>query len=381
MTRALRPDTLLVHAGAIHPERAVVTPVFRSANFLQADDEDHAGVRYARLSNTPNHLVLGERLAAVEGAEAALVTGSGMAAISAALLSNLGAGDHLLCSSDLYGGTATLIHQELRRLGVEASAVDTTRSAGWAAALRPNTRVFYLETASNPLLHVADMEAAVAFCRAHALVCVVDNTFLSPALFRPLSLGVDLVVHSATKALNGHSDLCAGALAGSAARVDAARRVLNHLGGHLDPEGCALLERGLKTLGLRVRHQSASALALARALEGHPAVRRVHYPGLPGHAQHARAARMWGAFGWMLAIEARDEEVAASALARVRVFLHAASLGGVESLVVLPARSSHLGLSEAERSRLGISRALIRVSVGVEDPEDLLDDLAAALGG
>lgn len=380
MSRPWSIDTLLLHAAAVHPERAVVTPVFRSVNYLQADDADYAEVRYGRLSNTPNALVLGQRLAAAEGAEAALVTGSGMAAVSAALLSVLSAGDHLLCAADLYGGTATLIHHELRRLGVQASGVDSTHSARWAEALRPSTRAFYLETVSNPLLRVADVEAAVAFCQAHGLVCILDNTFLSPVLFRPLALGVDLVVHSATKALNGHSDVCAGVVAGSAARVDAARRVLNHLGGHLDAEGCFLLERGLKTLPLRVRRQGASALQLAQALGALPGVAAVHYPGLPTHPQHARAARLFAGAGWMLAFETHDEASAERLLARVQVFLHAASLGGVESLLVRPARSSHLGLSPEERAALGIHDRLIRVSVGVEDPADLLADLEQALG-
>jgi cystathionine beta-lyase/cystathionine gamma-synthase len=377
-----RIDTLLVHAGALdpRPEGAVVTPIFRSANYEAGEEGAADEVRYVRYSNTPNHRVLGARLAAAEGGEAGLVTASGMAAISATLLSALSAGDHLLCQAGVYGGTTSLLLRHLPRWGVEVSFVDLDAPETWAAALRPTTRLFYVESLSNPLLRVGALDEVVSFCQTRGLTSIIDNTFLSPALFRPLPFGFDVVLHSATKLLNGHSDIAAGAIISDAARVEAARRTLNHLGGSLDPDACALLERGLKTLGLRAHRQSASALTLAHRLRVHPKVRRVYSPGLPDDAGFARAAAWFQGVGPCLSLEVSDLPTAMALVKGVRIFTHAASLGGVESLIVRPARSTHAHFSADERSALGITDTLVRLSVGVEDVEDLWDDLAAALG-
>lgn len=372
-----RLATTLVHAGARRVDGAVVTPVFRSANYLQEESAAYEGVRYQRLSNGPQHVALHEKLAAIEGAEAALSCASGMAAISTALLSLLSAGDHLLVQSNLYGGTATLL-RDLARWGIGHDVVDAARPETWAAALRPTTRVFYVESVSNPLLDVPDLPAVVSFCERHGLVSAIDNTFLSPVQLRPVALGYDLVLHSATKYLAGHSDLVAGVIAGRAELVDLARRQQAHLGGSLDPDAAFLLDRGLKTLHLRVPFQAASALRLATALSAHPAVARVRYPGLPGDPNHHRA-RLFRGCGGMVTLELDSPARAEALLARTRLATHAASLGGVETLVVRPTRSSHLGLSEAERAALGLSDAMVRVSVGVEDPEDLIEDFTAAL--
>ena len=379
-------ETNVVHAGAPHPrlEGAVVTPVFQSANYEMADEAAYEEVRYLRLSNSPGHLTLHARLAAIEAGEAALVTASGMAAISAAILAFVGSGEHLLAQRTLYGGTQTLLDHDGARLGVSHTAIDLAdpeRPAAWERALRPETRMMLLESISNPLIEVGDLEAAVEFARAHDLVTLIDSTFASPVNFRPREIGVDLVVHSATKYLNGHSDIVAGAVIGSAAHIDRVRRLLNHLGGSLDAHACFLFERGLKTLVLRVERQNATALRLARFLAARPEVRRVNYPGLEDDPSHVFAAKLFSGFGGMLSFYADSAERAAALLDRVRIPVHAASLGGVETLVVRPSRSSHLGLDEASRRRLGITDDLVRVSVGIESADELIEDFGRALAG
>ncbi len=368
--------TLLVHAGAEHPQGAVVGPIHRSANYLQDGAATYAGVRYLRLSNSPQQRALHVKLAAIEGAESALSFASGMAAISTSLLALLSKGQHLLIQRNVYGGTRTFL-EDLQRWGIEHTEVDATQPETWPSALRPETAVFYVEAVSNPLMEVPDLPAVLAFCREHDLRSVIDNTFLSPLQFRPIEHGFDLVAHSATKYLAGHSDLVAGSIAGSAALVQRVLRQQSHLGGSLDPEACYLLDRGLKTLHLRVPWQAASALRLARFLSSHPAVERVRYPGLEGDPNHPRT-RLFSGCGGMLSFSLRGS--AEGLLSRLRVPLNAASLGGVESLVVRPARSSHLGMDPAERDRIGITDRLVRVSVGVEDPDDLLADFEQALG-
>src|SRR3954471_20205836 len=330
----MRPDTLLVHAGEPHPriEGAVAMPIFQSATFQTTGDSGYHDIRDARLSNTPNHTALHAKIAALEGSETALVAASGMAAISTALLSVLKSGDHLLAHKTLYGGTH---------------------------------------------------EGAARFARSHDLVSFIDNTFASPLGFRPIAVGFDLVLHSATKYLNGHSDLIAGAIAGSARRIEAVKHTLDHLGGSLDPHACFLLHRGLKTLGVRFRHQTASALRIARFLAEHPAVARVNHPGLPSHPQHERARRLLpSGTGGMLSFEMRGgRDAAERLLSRVRVPINAPSLGGTESLITRPAATSHAGLTPEERRAAGIGDGLVRFSVGIEDPEDLIDDLRQALDG
>ena len=381
----MKIETLLVHAGEPQPRigRAVAMLVFQSSTFVEVGDTGYHDVMYARLSNTPNHDALHAKLAALEGAEAAIVTSSGMSAISTALLSVLGSGDHLLAQDTLYGGTHDLLTRDLPRLGIEVSFVDPQAPASWAAQVRRNTKAVYFETLTNPLLQVADLEAAAAFARQHGLVSLIDNTFASPVGFQPLARGFDLSLHSATKYLNGHSDLIAGAVMGSTKRIEAVKHKLDHLGGSLDPHACFLLHRGVKTLALRFRQQSESALRIARFLAEHRAVSRVNHPGLPSHPQHERAKRLLtGGMGGMLSFELRGGREAGEALIRsVRIPLHAPSLGGPETLLTRPAATSHRGLDPEERRKLGISDGLLRMSVGLEAAEDLLQDLADALGG
>ncbi len=379
-------DTDVVHAGAPHPrvEGAVVTPLFQSANYLMADETAYDAVRYIRLSNSPNHLSLQARLAAIESGEAAIVTASGMAAISAAILAFVGSGEHLLAQKTLYGGTQSFLDHDAPRLGIAHTAIDLAdpeRPASWERALRPQTRLVLVESISNPLMEVGDLEAVVEFARRHGLVTVIDSTFASPVNFRPLEIGIDLVVHSATKYLNGHSDIVAGAVIGSAEQVERVRHLLLHLGGALDPHACFLFERGLKTLVLRVERQNANAMRLAEFLAGRPEVRKVNYPGLPDDPSHPFASRLFSGYGGMLSFYAADAARAEHFLERVRIPIHAASLGGVETLVVRPSRASHLGLERAELARLGITDDLVRVSVGIENAAELIDDFRHALGG
>ena len=378
-------ETNVVHAGSPRPriEGAVVTPIFQSANYLSDDESRYDEIRYIRLSNSPSHRTLHARLAAIEAGEAALVTSSGMAAITNTILAFVGSGDHLLAQRTLYGGTQSFLDEDAPRLGISSTTIDTAdprRAAAWEEALTERTRMVLLESISNPLMEVGDLRAVVEFARAHGLLTVIDNTFATPVNFRPREIGIDVVVHSATKYLNGHSDLVAGAVIGSQEHVERIREVLVHLGGSLDPNGCFLLERGLKTLVVRVERQNATALRLAEALAGHPAVERVNYPGLADDPGHRWARDLFRGFGGMLSFYAGSGERAERFLKRVRIPIHAASLGGVESLVVRPARSSHLGLAAEERSRLGITDDLVRVSVGIESADELIDDFRRALG-
>lgn len=375
--------TRAIHAGRISPriEGAAVLPIFQCSVYEHtADGADYHDVRYPRLNNLPNHEVLGRRLASLEGAESALVTASGMAAISTALLAILGEGGHLLIQDQLYGGTHSFVTRDFRSYGLAFDFIAPDDPESWKAKLRPTTRAIYVETMTNPLLQVADHRAVVAFAREHGLVSMIDNTFATPVNFRPVEAGFDLSLHSCTKYLNGHTDLVAGAVIGSSARVREIKQRLDHLGGTLDPHACYLLERGLKTLVLRVHQQNANALALARRLERHSGVRRVNYPGLETHPDHARASELFEGFGGMISFEPEGGLAAAKRfLDRVELPINGPSLGGVETLVTRPVTTSHAGLTRAERERLGIDDALIRVSVGIEDVDDLLRDFETAL--
>ncbi|MBP7147958.1 MAG: PLP-dependent transferase [Acidobacteria bacterium] len=377
-----RIETLLVHAGERGPAAhdAVAMPVYQSAMFRTAGGEAYDDIRYIRLNNTPNHVALGEKLAALEGAQAALVTASGMAAITTVLLELLAPGDHLLAQRCLYGGTHDFVSRDLPRLGIEVGFVDAADPGSWERALRPRTRVLYLESIANPLLEVGRLDAVPAFARAHGLVSVIDNTFATPVNFRPLELGFDLSLHSGTKYLNGHSDIVAGVVAGPAALVERLRVRLNRLGGTLDPHACFLLQRGVKTLALRVARQNESALALARFLARQPAVARVYHPGLPGHPGHDSARELFDGFGGMVSFELAGGTAAADRfLQSVTLPVVAPSLGGLETLVTIPARTSHAGMDPDERRAAGIADGLLRVSVGIEALEDLLDDFGRAL--
>lgn len=378
----MRFATKLVHAGASQPriQGAVAMPVFQSSTFEYEGASNYHDIRYVRLSNTPNHDVLAARLAALEETEHALVAGSGMAVISAVMFALVQTGDHVMAHDCLYGGTRSLLTQDLPKLGVTTSFVDASKPETFAAALKPTTRFFYVETITNPLMEVVELEAVVAFCRERGLVSVIDSTLTTPVNFRPATRGFDLVLHSATKYLNGHSDIVAGAVAGSRELVARVKQKLDHFGGILDPHACFLLERGLKTLELRVERQNATALVLARWLEAHAAVSHAYYPGITSSPGHARAAEWFRGGGGMLSFRLKTGELGAERfVSRVKLATCAPSLGGPETLVTRPASTSHSGLAADERQRLGVTDDLIRVSVGLEAIEDLVEDFEQAL--
>lgn len=375
-------DTKLIHAGEARPRigGAVSMPIFQSSTFEYADQTAYHDLTYIRLNNTPNHVALHQKLAAVESAEAALVTASGMAAISTTLLALLSAGDHLLAQRCLYGGTHDFLTNDFGSFGLSVDFIDGDGPEDWKAKLQPNTRAIYVEAMTNPLLQVADLEAVAAFAREHGLVAVIDNTFASPVNFRPVEWGFDLSLHSCTKYLNGHSDIVAGAVIGRTALVQRITHKLNHLGGSLDPHACFLLARGMKTLAVRVRRQNESAQRIAEFLEGHPAVDRVNYPGLASHHHHGRARALFEGFGGVLSFElSGGVELADRFINATQLPARAPSLGGVELLITRPATTSHAGLSSAERRHVGISDRLIRVAVGIEATADVIDDFDRAL--
>src|SRR5216683_3478090 len=375
-------DTKLIHAGEPEPliAGAVTMPIFQSSTFEYAGQTSYHDLRYIRLSNTPNHAVLHAKLAALENAEAALVAGSGMAAISAALFTVLAGGGHLLAQDCVYGGTHDLFMEEFPRYGMAVDFIDGDEPATWREAIRPNTKAIYVEAISNPLLQVSDLQAAVDFAAENGLISIIDNTFASPINFRPAEIGFDLSLHSGTKYLNGHTDIVAGAVIGRAELVQNVTRTLNHIGGILDPHACFLLNRGIKTLGVRVRHQNESALKIARWLEQHRSVSRVNYAGLEGHSNHLRACELFDGFGGVLSFElAGGLDAAIRFIDRVTIPISAPSLGGVETLITRPATTSHSGMSPENRASAGISDGLIRLSIGLESSDDLLEDFETAL--
>jgi cystathionine beta-lyase/cystathionine gamma-synthase len=380
--------TLAVHSGELkHGRNApVTTPVVRSANFTFASTAEmkrwaegkSKAFIYTRYGN-PTLAVAEAKIASLENGEAALVMASGSAAISSALLSVLRAGDELIATRQLYGGSYRLLRDILPRMGIRAHLVEANLE-GLDRLVNANTRAIYVESPTNPTLGLVDLKKVVALARKHKLVSLMDNTFATPILQKPLDLGFDLVMHSATKYLAGHSDIVAGAVAGNRERIAKVRETMILLGGSMDPDPAYLLIRGLKTLEIRVHRQSESALAVARFLERHPKIARVHYPGLASHPDHALAKRQMTGFGGMLAFDIRGGLPAARRFCdRAKIFLLAASLGGVESLIVLPIYTSHHRMVTQELAEAGIGPGTVRMSIGLEDPADLLADVKGAL--
>jgi len=375
-------DTKLIHAGEPDPriEGAVSVPIFQSSTFEYAGQTDYDSLRYIRLNNTPNHIALHKKLAALEGAEAALVTSSGMSAITTALLTYLQSGDHLLAQSTLYGGTADYVKHDLPQYGIEVDFFDAMIPDDWESKVKSNTKVVYVETITNPLMSVPELGAIIELGKKHKLISMIDNTFASPALYCPIMQGFDISLHSATKYLNGHTDIVAGVVIGSENNISKVRSKLNHLGGSLDPNACFLLHRGIKTLSLRMNRQCQNAMAIARFLESHPKVKQVNYPGLESSPSHNRAKEYLCGFSAMISFELTGDVSAADAfIGRLEYPICTASLGGVESLVTRPVQTSHSLLSAEELVEAGISDTLIRYSVGIESADDLIADLKRAL--
>jgi cystathionine beta-lyase/cystathionine gamma-synthase len=356
------------------PGAPIAAPFTPSVTFV--DDP----ARYPRYGSHPNADRVQERLAALEGADAALVTASGMGATVCALMALLRPGDHLLASSWIYGGTRQFIEIDLPRAGVEVDLVDPNETRGWRRLQRPNTRVLFLESPVNPTTRVLDLRSLLPMAQAHGMAIVCDSTFASPVNVRPLAHGADVVIHSATKYLNGHHDMMAGVICGSAPFIDECAQVMRRWGQAPDPFACWLLERGLKTLEVRVERQNATALALAERLAAHPRVAAVHYPGLPSHPDHHLARELFHGFGGMIGFEVRGGSAGAQhVLAGLRLIARAGSLGSVESLVSEPRVNSHADLSAAAREAMGAPDGFVRLSVGLESVDDLWRDLAAAL--
>ena len=375
-----RQATDLVHAGESRISGAVAMPIFQSSTYLSREGENYHDIGYIRLSTTPNHRALAEKLSVTEGSESALVFASGMAAVTTSLLANLAPGGHLLIGACLYGATHSFVHELLGRFGLRFSVIDINAPDAWASLLTPETRVIYTEAMTNPLLEVADHRAVVDFAREHGLVSMIDNTFASPVNFRPCEIGYDLSIESASKYLNGHSDIVGGTVAGSEVHVSKIKHYLDYLGGSMDPHQCALLHRGLKTLEVRVHRQNDNALALAEMLQAHPKVVRVNYPGLVSSAWHERAASLFSGFGGLLSFEPDTDMAGASVLVEaLQIPIVAPSLGGVESLITMPVKTSHASLTSEARRAIGVSDRLVRVSVGIEDKDDLIADFEQAL--
>ena len=357
----------------------VVNPLFQSVNFVQ-EVSSADGLRYPRYGNAPNAEVVQRRVAALEGAEAAVVTSSGMGATACALLALLRPGDHVVASSWIYGGTRALLEKEFTTFGIDVSLVNPMEPRVWRKAMRKQTRVLFLETPVNPTCRVLDLDAISGVTKQSGAALVVDSTFASPINFRPLQHGADVSIHSTTKYLNGHHDVLGGVVSGTAPYIEEVRRKMMLWGQAPDPFACWLLERGLKTLELRVARQNDSAMRIATWCQDRKEIRTVVYPGLESHPDHGVAKRMLDGFGGMMAIELAGAAKATERfLRRLKLFRHAPSLGGVESLVSEPRFTSHHDMSPAERAAAGIPDGFLRLSIGIESTEDLIADLEYAL--
>ena len=382
MSSSWKAETQAIHSGELHPrvEGAITMPIFQSSTFVLGDAQDYRDIRYIRLNTTPNHRALAQKMAALEGTEEALVTSSGMAAITGALLSQLRAGDHVIAQNHIYGGTYKVFQGLVQRYGISVSFVSLDDPDSWEDACQANTRAFYVESITNPWLEVGDLKGVVDFAQQRGLVSMIDNTFLSPAMFQPAAMGFDLVLHSASKYLNGHSDLVAGVIAGSTQHLNAVSDLMNLLGPCLDPHACFLLQRGLKSLPMRMRVQCAQAQELAQMLDQHPEVDRVFYPGLPDSPYYQRAREWFGAFGAVVSLLPKGGVTRAQQIIqRLQLMDEAPSLGGLESLVCRPATTMYAGMPADELNKLGIDPALIRIAVGAEHIDDLKADLNQAL--
>ncbi len=381
MRETARFETLAIHAGQVPDPStgAVMVPISLSTTYAQAGPGEHRGFEYSRTQN-PTRFALEANLAALEGGGFGLAFASGCAA-AATVLHLLRSGDHVVAGDDLYGGTHRLFEEVFRPAGLEFTYVDPRLPEAFSSAMRAETRLCWLETPTNPLLRLADIGAIASLCRERGVPLAVDNTFMTPYFQRPLALGADLVVHSTTKYLNGHSDVVGGAVVGRDAALGERLRFLqNAIGAVPSPLDAFLVLRGIKTLALRMERHQANALTLARWLETRDEVEQVVYPGLPSHPQHGLARRQMSGFGGMIAVRLRGGIERARAMLRaVRLFACAESLGGVESLIEHPALMTHASLSPEQRASLGITGGLVRLSVGIEHVEDLRADLAQAL--
>ena len=374
--------TKAVHSGTNHVGDAVNTPIFQSSTY-KLTDERYAGwaagaqhtLLYARLSSV-NSDAVAQKLTAMEDGEDAETFASGMAAISTTLMALLNSGDHIVASTDVYGGTYGLMTEELPRFGIETTMADMRDPSSYEAAIQPNTKILYIETLTNPVLKVCDIPAMVEVAKRHNLLCIIDNTFASPWACQPLSMGVDLVIHSTTKYLGGHSDIIGGAVVGSKELIAQIFPRKVHFGGSPDPHNCYLLERGMRTLHVRMPTICSNAASLAKRLEAHPMIERVNHPSLPSHEDYEVAKRVMPKGTGMIGFVVKGGDEAALKFMRGLTMIYVAtSLGGVESLVECPFNSSHMMIPEDVRHAAGLVPGYVRMSIGIEDVEDLWADL------
>jgi len=379
--RSIDLATLTIHAGteARDPDTPVVSPIFQSVNFVQEIGTDE-GLRYPRYGNSPNAEVVQARMAALEGSDAAVLLASGMGAIACGLLTLLRPGDHLLASAWIYGGAAALLSREFAALGIDVTLVDPLDTRVWRKRMRKETRAIFLETPVNPTCRVLDLRPVSYITKQVGIALVVDSTFASPVNFRPLEHGADVVIHSATKYLNGHHDMLGGVVCGTASYIEEVRQKMTLWGQAPDPFAAWLLERGLKTLDVRVRRQNENAMRLAEWCSDRKEIRRVHYPGLPSHPDHEVAQSTLDGFGGMMAIElAGGARATERFLRKLKLIRHAPSLGGVDSLISEPRYTSHAHLTAEARTHAGIPDGFLRLSVGIESAQDLIGDIEQAL--
>ena len=381
-------QTKCIHAAReFNRTSAISPPIWQTTTFLAESPEHFAGLAksvkpseyYSRYGN-PTHEQVEAVMATLEGGEAAMVTASGMGAISTSVMSLLERGDHVVAQRNLYAGTAALLEDVLPRWGIECTFVDQTHAERWAEALRPNTKLIYAETPANPLMSLTDLQAVAALGKTRGITTIVDNTFATPINQRPLQYGIDVVVHSGTKYLGGHSDVTAGVIIGSPAFIERAWRFHIVMGAALSPFDAWLLLRGLRTLGLRVERHNQNAMMLARFFESHPKIERVNYPGLESHPQYELAREQMSGFTGVMSVELRGSyETAERFIASLKLGSYAASLGGFETLLVHPAAMWGDTLTDAQRRAMKVGENLVRISVGLEDDRDLTDDFSQAL--
>jgi cystathionine beta-lyase len=371
--------TTCVHAGTIFDEktRGVTSPIYTSTSFAYLGLEEAV---YPRYLNIPNTDALGTKIAALEGTEKGMVFSSGMAAITSALLAFLQKGDHAVFQTGLYGGTFHFVCAELNRFGIEYDIAGDTRMESFEKLIRKNTKLIYIESPSNPLLKITDIRATARLAKKHGLISIIDNTFASPVNQTPQRMGIDVIIHSATKYLGGHSDLCAGALACSEDHFLKIRSMARSLGGSLNAQDVYLLERSIKTLVLRVEQQNINAGILACRLSEHSGISNVYYPGLPDHPDHEIARAQMRGFGGMLSFELKNADPV-KFQKRLRLIRPSVSLGGLDTIICSPALTSHRHLSNEEKKSEGIKDNLLRLSAGIEDADELWDDLQQALRG
>lgn len=379
MSKTKGINTICTHVGELEDKqfKGAVSPLYMSTSYAFEDVEIK---RYPRYFNTPNQVSLAKKMAALEHGEASLIFGSGMAAVSTSLMAFLKAGDHVVFQDSLYGGTSNLATEEFDKFGIEYSFAKDAKAESLKAEIKENTKVIYIETPSNPLLRITDMEAVAKLAKEHDLVSMIDNTFASPVNQNPIDFGIDIVIHSATKYMGGHSDILAGTVISSEENIERIFQMAKNFGGSLSDYTVWLLERSIKTMGIRVKAQNENAMKLAEFLNSHAQVSNVYYPGLKDHPDHEIAKKQMKAFGGMLSFELDDKINASKFMKELELIKPSMSLAGVESTILLPSQTSHGLLSEEDRAKQGIKDNLLRFSVGIEEVEDLIQDIEQAIG-